>query len=107
MQSNETKILIYLLKVDEIQDSKAKGIALSAIDKGYDSLTPAQKSVLEPFFNPDCEGDVVNRDCSNTVSNEDFVKSIEDYAFLEKISCRRCLEQAEHQEYTWNRMSKE
>lgn len=107
MQSNETKILRHLLKIDEIQDSKAKGIALSAIDKGYDSLTPAQKSVLEPFFNPDCEGDMVNGDCSNTVSNEDFVKSIEDYAFLEKISCHNCLEQAEYQQSTWDRMSQE
>lgn len=54
----EEQLLETLLKNDVFhnEDSKVSGIAKLAIDKGFSTLSPAQKAVLKPFMSHSCEG---------------------------------------------------
>lgn len=105
MMSNEEIILNYLITTDRIYDENHRGIALSAIDKGYDKLTDRQKYCLKKYFNPQCEGGFLDAICHHSVNNVEFKNCIE--ASSEKIMCNQCLHDSIDRKNHWDKIQKE
>lgn len=105
-----TKIIEELLSQDEIQDSKENGIARKAVDIGYENLTDertGQKFVLEKYFSPICEGDDIHQDCNKKLSDEEHLEALTEVLLYEKISCRNCRNQMDHQKNAMAKMQSE
>lgn len=110
MMHVRTKIIEKLLNRDDIQDTKENGIARKAVDIGYENLTDGragQKFVLEKYFSPICEGDNINQDCNQKLSDEEHLEALTEVLLYEKISCRNCRNQMDHQKNTMERMQSE
>lgn len=110
MNNVRTKILKKLLEQDLIQDSKENGIARSAAENGYESLSGGpygQKSVLEKYFSPICEGDDIHQDCHDKLSDEEHLHALDQIFIYEKISCSNCCHQMDHQKHTWEKIRNE
>lgn len=52
------------------EDSKVAGIAKLAVDKGFNTLSPSQKGVLEPFLTHSCSGNTDPGDHHNNCERE-------------------------------------
>ena len=94
--SNE-QILDYLLEhgVLDNEEQKVSGIAKLTVDKGYDTLSHAQKSVIAPWLTANCSGSTdlggYHNGCSVALTGDELVEALdlaEDYDSIQCESCR-------------------
>ena len=94
--SNE-QILDYLLEHEVLdnEEKKVSGIAKLAVDKGYDTLSHAQKAVIAPWLTANCSGSIDpgghHNGCSVELTEDDLLEALylaEDYESIQCESCR-------------------
>lgn len=84
------------------KNTKAEGIAKRGVDKGYATLTPAQRAVVDPYMTIACDG-VENpggykNDCPVQLQDQELVTAIDDEGYYEGLLCSACREEyAEHE----------
>ncbi|MFC0227422.1 hypothetical protein [Serratia aquatilis] len=102
---DEEKLLATLIGNDTFHNEEAKvsGIAQRAIDKGFSSLSAAQKKVLEPFMSHECDGYTdpggFHHDCPNTLEGSELSEAYEEFSEHEAILCESCREEVNFQDY--------
>lgn len=96
----EEEILSEQLKRDEFynEEDMVSGIAKRAVDKGWDSLTEAQKRVLKPFLSKPCEG-VTDpgghyNDCAVVLTDAALRDAYDEYYQHEALLCQNCRDEA-------------
>lgn len=94
------------------EDQKVGGIAQRAIDYGFDTLSEAQKDVLEPFLEMECSGSTdpggYHNGCEKMISGDDLVEAIElSEDGLEGIQCEDCRADDSYYQHQWERIEKE
>ncbi|PVY86597.1 hypothetical protein [Pantoea ananatis] len=72
----------------------ADGIARRGIDKGYSTLSNAQKGVIDPLMVLPCDG-VEDRgghhnECTNQLVDAELVQAIDDEGYYEGLLCPDC-----------------
>lgn len=93
----EDDILEIQLKNDTFhgEDGKVSGIAKLAVDKGFDTLSVAQKKVLQPFLTQPCEGVTdpggFHNGCEVQLSGAELLDAYEDF---DSLRCERCRDEA-------------
>lgn len=97
-------ILSHQLEVDvfHAEDSKVSGIAQRAVDFGYDSLSPAQKKVLEPFLSKRCSGytdPADHNECHVILQGEALLEAYEDAEDSEYLQCEACRAERDYLDY--------
>lgn len=104
---SEVKVLEQLLANGSLDNEvdKVAGIAKLAIDKGFESLTGAQQSVLRPFLSHDCEG-VENpgghhNDCQMTLEGEHLAKAVQQEMYYGRVLCENCVDETEQYAREW------
>ncbi|CAI0825990.1 Uncharacterised protein [Serratia proteamaculans] len=108
----EDEILALQLDQDVFhnEDSKVSGIAKLAVAKGFETLSPAQQSVVRPFLTQPCEGvrdpGGHHNDCQTQLSDVELKEAYEERG-LDSLLCENCRdEQIGYQEH-WARFSKD
>lgn len=92
----ESEILEIQLKNDTFyhEDSKVSGIAKLAVDKGYETLSSAQKAVLAPFLIQTCEGVTDPGDhhngCSAELTGQALLDAYEGQIQHDSLLCGHC-----------------
>ncbi|EMH2329679.1 hypothetical protein RRR72_001360 [Citrobacter freundii] len=92
------RLLLVLLNHDVLRDEEDKviGITRAAVDKGYDTLSPAQKNVLTPFLTRRCDGVIDpgdhHNDCNEILSGDELADAYEQEDYYEAILCTHCRE---------------
>jgi hypothetical protein len=80
------------------EDSKVSGIAKLAIDKGFASLSPAQKSILQPFLSQPCEGVTdpgdYHNDCQVVLEGEELRDAYDNTYQYDGLLCQSCIDEA-------------
>lgn len=111
--SEETQVLEQLLKNGEFDelDNKVSGIAKLAIDKGFETLSAAQKAVLKPYLQRACEG-VENpgghhNECQAVLEGNELAKALEQAGYYGSVLCENCINETENYEQEWDRIRKE
>ena len=91
--------------------AKVSGIAKLALDEGFDTLSVAQKRVLEPFLTHGCAGVTDpgdhHNDCQFELEGDELLDA---YAFCEDpefLQCAACREEENHYENEWARIQAE
>lgn len=90
------KVLEALLERDAFdnEEQKVGGIAKLAIDKGFDSLSHAQRHVLSPWLSQHCTGSTDpgghHNDCSAELDGGDLLEAIELADDIECLQCESC-----------------
>lgn len=95
----EEEILCYQLKYDVYnQDTKITGIAKQAIAKGLDSLSSAQKYVINPYLSQPCEGITDpggnHNDCHTVLVGKELRDAYADSFGTGPLVCERCRDEA-------------
>lgn len=96
----EEEILSEQLKIDEFhnEDSKVSGIAKLAVDKGWDNLSPAQKSVLRPFLSKPCEGvrdpAGVHNECEAILTEAELKDAYDELYQYDSLLCQNCQDES-------------
>lgn len=111
--SEEQKVVEKLMENGSLdnEDQKIKGIAKLAVDKGYDSLSKPQQSVLEPFLTRACDG-VENpgghhNDCSRVLEGEAFAEALTHEAYYDGVLCENCINEREQYSREWEKIQAE
>ena len=84
------------------------GIAQRAVDPahGYESLSAAQKRVLEPFLTQPCAGHTDPgghyNDCEQVLTGAELLEAYEQSDDVESPECANCRSQAEAEQRTWD-----
>lgn len=108
--SEETEVLEELLKNGEFDqlDNKVSGIAKLAIDKGFNTLSAAQKAVLEPHLQRECEGvedpGGHHNECQAVLEGKELAKALERAGYYGCVLCENCVNETEHYEQEWDRI---
>ncbi|WP_343463490.1 hypothetical protein [Pantoea sp.] len=94
-----------------MEDKKVPGIAQLAVDKGYDTLSAAQKHVLSPFMSHGCDG-VENpgghhNDCENVLTGSELESAYENRNYYDAMLCPQCVDELEEYRRQWERISRE
>ncbi len=101
----EENLLETLLKHDAFhnEDSKVAGIAKLAVDRGFSTLSPAQKSVLTPFMSHACEGYTDpgehHNDCNKVLEGAELIEAYDHIWEHDGIVCEDCREQSDYDDY--------
>lgn len=109
----EENLLETLLKHDVFhnEDGKVSGIAKLAIDKGYATLSPAQKRVLQPFMSHGCEGytDPVGHHsgCGKVLEGAELDEAYEHTWEHGGLLCEDCREQSDYDDYRRDKFMKD
>ena len=93
------------------EEKKVFGIAQRAVDEGYDTLTPAQKSVLSPYMSHNCEG-VENpgghhNNCENVLTGTMLETAYENRSYYDAMLCSQCVDELEEYKRQWERIERE
>jgi hypothetical protein len=111
--SEEQKVVEKLLENGSLdnEDQKIKGIAQLAADKGYQSLSPLQQKVLEPFLTRACDG-VENpgghhNECSVILEGEALAEGLSNEAYYDGVLCENCVNETEQYKNEWDRIQAE
>lgn len=91
----EDEVLKRLLDRDAFaKDDKAEGIAKRGVDKGYATLTPAQRLVVDPYMTIPCDGveepSGDKNDCPVQMQDQELVTAIDDEGYYEALLCTDC-----------------
>ncbi|MGY0151857.1 hypothetical protein ACVQ8M_05085 [Edwardsiella tarda] len=93
------------------EDSKVSGIARRAIDYGFDSLSEAQKNVLNPFLSKPCSGQRDpgghSNNCEAILEGMDLSDAYEHCDDPESLQCELCREEAGFYAHQWESFSKD
>lgn len=88
-----------------------KGLAQLAIDKGYSSLSPKQKAVLESYLSVSCSGIIDpgghHHNCEVLLQKEDLLEAYQFSEDNESLMCAGCRSDQSYYEYQWQRISDE
>lgn len=111
--SDEVDVLQQLLKngsLDQL-DTKVKGIALLAVDRGYDHLTNLQQVVLRPHLTQNCSG-VTNpgghhNHCNVVLEGKDLAAALEHEGYYGRILCEDCVNETGQYQREWERIDAE
>lgn len=94
--------------VFENEAKMVSGIAQRAVDPahGYESLSAAQKVVLEPFLTRSCSGRTdaggYYNECEQVLTGEDLLEAYDQSDDVESPECANCRSQAEAEQHTWD-----
>ncbi|MEJ6080175.1 hypothetical protein MT391_16810 [Vibrio sp. 1-Bac 57] len=76
------------------EEQKVSGIAKLAVDKGYDTLSHAQKSVIAPWLTANCSGSTDpgghHNGCSVELIGDELVDALDLAEDYESIQCESC-----------------
>ncbi|KWS11027.1 hypothetical protein AL064_12540 [Pseudomonas syringae pv. syringae] len=111
--SGETEVLKQLLQNDHLhnEDAKVSGIAQLAVDKGFDSLSALQQSVIARLLTKKCEG-VTNpgghhNECHVILEGQEFATALEQERYYESVLCENCINETEQYSREWERLESE
>jgi hypothetical protein len=96
----EDEILAHQLKHDifHSEDDRVSGIAKLAVDKGFDTLTPRQKGVVNPFLTQPCEGVTdpggYHNGCAVQLSGAELLEAYEEQSAFDSLRCENCRDEA-------------
>ncbi|EKN4936369.1 TPA: hypothetical protein SJ155_000908 [Yersinia enterocolitica] len=109
----EDEILAIQLKNDTFynEDGKVSGIANLAVDKGFNTLSAAQKRVLTPFLTHPCDG-VTNpgghhNDCEVILTDEALRDAYDSKPYYDALLCENCINEKEQYAREWERIERE
>ncbi|MBS0974852.1 hypothetical protein [Serratia rubidaea] len=108
----EDEILALQLEQDVFQneDSKVSGIAKLAVTKGFETLSPAQQSVVRPFLTQPCEGVAdpggYHNNCQAQLNGVELKDAYEERGFG-SLLCENCRDEQTGYEEHWARFSKD
>ena len=110
----EEKILDYQLThgvFDDASFAGAEGIAKRAVKKGYNTLSPKQKSVLEPYLSKICSGVTdpggYHNECSTELKGEKLLEAYQRCEDAESLVCDSCYSEDGYYAHQWERISRE
>lgn len=93
------------------EDPMFGGIARLAIEHGYDSLSPKQKKMLEPFLSVSCSGCTDPGDhhngCEVELVNEALLDALIENTDWESLQCERCRDESFFYMNQWDRFSRD
>ncbi|MGL5665431.1 MAG: hypothetical protein ACRDD9_04800 [Shewanella sp.] len=93
------------------EDSKVSGIAKLAVAKGFNTLSPAQQRVLEPFLTQPCSGQTdpggYHNDCEKVLEGAELLEAYEMSDDGESLQCESCREEAGFYEHQWEKFSQD
>lgn len=81
------------------EDAKVSGIAQLAVDKGFDTLSPLQKRVLNPFLTHQCAG--INdpgghhNGCQKIINGSELKEAYELQGYYGELLCLDCREESD------------
>jgi len=89
----------------------AEGLARLAVDKGFDSLSPRQKAVLEPYLSVHCSGVTDpgghHNECEALLEGEELLEAYQLSEDSQSLMCENCRSEQGHYQHQWQRMSEE
>jgi hypothetical protein len=96
---------------DDAEVSFAAGIAQSAVDKGYDSLSSKQKAILNPYLSVYCSGLTDpgghHNDCEALLEGEDLFDAYQLSLDSGSLMCESCRSDEGYYEHQWQKISDE
>lgn len=91
--------------------SGARGIAERAVSNGFNSLSPKQKVILEPYLSKTCSGAVDpggNRNnCSTELNGETLLDAYNRADDVENLVCDDCYSEEGYYSHQWERIEQE
>lgn len=99
--AHEESLLTQMIESDAFhdEDGKVSGIARLAIDKGFNSLSSAQKRVLEPFLTHPCDGirdpGGYPNDCQIILSESELEEAYEHQGYYGALLCQNCRDESD------------
>jgi hypothetical protein len=93
------------------EEQMVRGIARRAVDQGFDTLSVAQRRVLERFLSERCSGiedpGGHHNECPHILEGEDLVEAIEQSRFYGCVLCENCREDNDRYANEWARIQRE
>lgn len=110
----EEKILDYQLThgaFDNATFAGAEGIAKRAVTQGFNTLSPKQKSILEPYLSKTCSGVTdpggYHNECSAELEGEALLDAYHRSDDTECLVCESCDNEEGYYANQWDRISRE
>lgn len=111
--SDEQKVLRALLNNGSLdnEEQKVRGVAQLAVDKGYQHLSGAQKTLVTPWLIRACDG-VTNpgghhNNCQALLEGETLGSALETEAYYGGVICESCINESAQYEREWERIQAE
>ena len=86
----------------------AAGLAKLAIDKGYDSLSSKQKTILEPYLSAKCSGVTdpggYHNDCDVLLEGNDLLEAYQLSDDSETLMCETCRDEKAQYAHEWQKI---
>lgn len=95
--------------VFENEEQMVDGIARRAVDPahGYESLSAAQKRVLEPFLTQHCGGHTNpgghHNHCQQVLTGAELLEAYEQSDDVESLECASCRSEGEAEQHMWDK----
>jgi|GEM_PF-769038 len=110
----EEQILNYQLThgvFDNAEFSGTEGIAKLAVNKGFGTLSPKQKAVLEPYLSKTCSGVTDpgghHNECSAELKGETLLSAYSRCDDTECLVCENCDDEEASYAHQWEKISRE
>ena len=88
-----------------------EGIAKKAITEGFDSLSPKQRSVLEPYLTKTCVGITDpgghHNECARVLEEEELLDAYYRCDDTDSLVCDDCNNEEGYYSHQWERISQE
>lgn len=89
----------------------AEGLARLAVNKGYNSLSPKQKAILEPYLSLCCSGVTdpggYHNKCDTLLEGEELLEAYQLSEDIQSLMCESCRSDQEYYQHQWERISEE
>jgi len=96
---------------DDADVDFAEGLAQSAVDKGFDSLSPKQKAVLQPYLSAYCSGVTDpgghHNECDALLEGEELLEAYQLSEDSQSLMCESCRSDQGYYQHQWQRISEE
>ncbi|MCB8889910.1 hypothetical protein [Vreelandella malpeensis] len=96
---------------DNAQFHGTEGIARKAIDEGISTLSPRQRSVLDPYLSNHCSGVTDpgghHNGCSKGLKGEELLEAYLRSEDSEFLLCESCESDKGYHAHQWDRISRE
>ncbi|EIX6432659.1 hypothetical protein MKU92_001533 [Salmonella enterica] len=93
------------------EEQMVSGIAQLAVDRGFNSLSPRQKIVLEPFLTQHCSGVIDpgghHNNCTTVLTGEALLDAYENCDDTECLECESCRDESSFHAHQWARIERE
>lgn len=95
--------------VFDSEENMVSGIARRAVDPahGYDSLSPAQKRVLDPFLTQPCSGYTnpggEHNECAQVLSGDELLDAYNLSEDTESLECESCRSERGYAQHVWEK----